>query len=244
MQLKNLIIRNSVSLIDEKKEVVKVVETPFAPFTRIWCSHEAECLSKLAELGFVGAPRLIGASGNRLTMQMLDGRSLNGHLVIDEEMFRRVLGVVHRLHELGFAHGNLRPSNIRITDEGEVALIDFETCCQRGNPLFFLARFSDQVRLHLLWKSTVAPFVPTPEVMFFPKRMILAMYLITPLNRCTRSLRAIKKRIRRSLKIRAEHRASTLYRVARGFRTWTRTWTWTWTWIRTFWSSPITADEE
>jgi predicted Ser/Thr protein kinase len=236
MQIKNLIIRNSVSLVDETKEVIKVVETPFAPFTRVWCSHEAQCLSKLAELGFAGAPRLICASENHLTMQMLDGRSLNGHPVIDEEMFRRVLGVVHRLHDLGFAHGNLRPSNIRITDEGEVALIDFETCCQKGNPLFFLARFSDLVRLHLLWKSTVAPFVPTPEVMFFQKRVILAMYIISPLNRCTRSLRAIKKRIRRSLKIRAERRASRFYRVTRGLRTRIRK--------RTLWSSPMTADED
>jgi len=236
MQFKNLIIRNSVSLVHETKEVIKVVETPFAPFTRIWCGHEAKCLAKLAELGFVGAPRLIAASSDRFTMQMLDGRSLNRHFVIDEETFRRVLGVVHRLHDLGFAHGNLRPANIRITDGGEVALIDFETCCQKGNPLFLLARFNDWVRLHLLWKSTLAPFVQTPAAMFFPKHVILAMYVITPMNRCTRSLQAIKKRARRSLKIRAERRASAFYRVARGLRTSIRK--------RALRECPITVDKE
>lgn len=236
MQIKNLIIRNSVSLVHETKQVIKVVDTPFAPFTRIWCGHEAKCLAKLAELGFVGAPRLITASSDRFTMQMLDGRSLNRHFVIDEKIFRHILAVVHRLHDLGFAHGNLRPANIRVTDEGEVALIDFETCCQKGNPLFSLARFNDWVRLHLLWKSTVAPFVQTPAAMFFPKHVILAMYVITPMNGCARNLRAIKKRARRSLKIRAERRASAFYRVARGLRIGIRKWA--------FRESSVAADQE
>jgi serine/threonine protein kinase len=192
-------------MIDDDREVLKVVGTPFGPLTRTWCRHEAECLSKLADLGFAHAPGLISLNGNSFTMEMIDGPSLRGHQPVDEELFLRVLDVVHHLHDLGFAHGNLRPNNILITDEKEPFLIDFETCCQKHNPLFFLAQFSDHVRLYSLWQSRVVKSALGRERTTFPRSVTLAMFFLTPLNRIAGVFKSIKKRLRAPRKVLSEH---------------------------------------
>jgi predicted Ser/Thr protein kinase len=215
MQIKNLVKKNSVTLIDGKREVIKVIGTPFGPLSERWCRHEAGCLSKLAELGFEGAPKLIGSSGHRFTMEKIEGSSLNGRNVVDERLFRRVLDVVHQLHTLGFAHGNLRGSNILITDRKEPVLIDFETCCQKRNPLFFLVKFSDHVRLHLLSQYAVAQSDQERIRTLFPRHVTLAMYVITPINRLARALRSIKKGLRKARRISAEQRDASSARPAR-----------------------------
>ena len=48
LQPKDLLKKNSITVVDGKKEVIKVVGTPFRSLTRIWCRHEAECLLKLS----------------------------------------------------------------------------------------------------------------------------------------------------------------------------------------------------
>jgi hypothetical protein len=37
---------------------------------------------------------------------------------------RALAAALHRLHEKGFAHGDLKPENVRVTDDGRVTLID------------------------------------------------------------------------------------------------------------------------
>ena len=206
MQLKKLLKKNSVAVVDGKKEVIKVVETPFEPLTRIWCRHEAECLLKFAKLGFANAPKLICSTGNSFTMEKIEGASLDGREFIDEQLFLRLMDVVREFHGLGLAHGNLRPNNILIKDGSEPVLIDFETCCQIHNPLFFLARFSDHVRLHLLWQSHVVQSNPELLRTKFPRYLSLAMFVITPVNRFINVLKSAKKRLRRFLKVSAEQR--------------------------------------
>jgi RIO-like serine/threonine protein kinase len=207
MQPKNLLKTNSITVVDSKKEVIKVVGTPFGLFARTWCRYEAECLLKLTELGFGGAPRLISSTGNSFTMEKIEGKSLNGRHFrpfFDEQLILRVLKVVRQLHSFGFAHGNLHPSNILITDKGEPVLIDFETCCQRHNALFFFFKFIDYVRLHLLWQLRVAQ--PNKDRMrtMFPKYVTLAMFIISPVYRFVLDLKSIKKRWRRSRKVSAK----------------------------------------
>ena len=201
MQLKNLLKKNSVTLIDGKKEVIKVVETPFRSLTRIWCTHEAECLLKLAELGFANAPKLICSTVDSFTMEKIDGTSLDSREFIDEQLFLRLMDVVRELHGLGFAHGNLRPNNILIKDGSDPVLIDFETCCQKHNPLFFLAKFSDHVRLHLLWQSRVVQSNPELVSTKFPGYVSRAMDVITPISRFIGVLKFAKKWLRRSLRV-------------------------------------------
>jgi len=187
-------------MIDDDKEVLKVVGTPFGPLTRVWCRHEAECLSRLTELGFLHAPELINSTDKSFTMEMIEGPSLRGHQPVDEELFLRVQGVVRQLHSLGFAHGNLRANNILITENGEPFLIDFETCCVRPNPLFFLARFSDHVRLYSLWQSRVAKSDQGRARTTFPKHLTAVMFFLTPLNRIVGVFKSIKRKWKRSRK--------------------------------------------
>jgi len=198
-------------MVEGKKEVIKVVRTPFGLLTRTWCRHEAECLLKLAELGFESAPKLISSTGNSFIMEKIEGKSLNGRQFrqfCDEQVFLRVLDVVRQLHAFGFAHGNLHPTNILITDRSEPVLIDFETCCQRPNPLFFLFKFSDLVRLHLLWQLRFGPSHKDRMRSLFPGYVTLAMFIITPVNRVVRVLKSNKRRWRRSRKVSAEQRDS------------------------------------
>ena len=200
MQLKNLLKRNSIAVADGGKEVTKVIGTPFGPLTRLWCRHEAGCLSKLAELGFANAPKLISSTADSFTMEKIEGKSLERLEWVDEGLFLRVMDMVRELHDLGFAHGNLRPNNILIRDGSEPVLIDFETCCEKPNPLFFLARFSDHVRLHLLWRSRVVQSDPERVRTRFPGYVSLAMLVITPISRLSAILKSAKKRVRKSLK--------------------------------------------
>ena len=207
MRPKNLLKNNSITMVDGKKEVIKVVRTPFGLLTRTWCRHEAECLLKLAELGFKSAPKLISSTGNSFIMEKIEGKSLNGRQFrqfCDEQVFLRVLDVVRQLHAFGFAHGNLHPRNILITDRSEPILIDFETCCQRHNPLFFLFKFIDHVRLHLLWQLRFEPSDKDKISTVFPRYVTLAMFIITPVNKFFHVLKSKKKRWRRSRKVSAK----------------------------------------
>lgn len=212
MQLKNLIKNNQVILADDSMEVTKIIGTPFSLFAEACCQHEARCLETLAQLGFDSAPRLISSEGNSLIMERVSGRSLTGYRSIDEELCLRILEMVQRLHSLGFAHGNLRNSNIFITDSNEPMLIDFETCCRQGSALFPLAKFSDQVRQHLLWNSAfVVPYRKRSGAVF-PTHITVSMFFITPINRFAAVLKSIKKsikkRYRRTRKVSAEQRKS------------------------------------
>jgi len=200
MQLKKLLKKNSVTVVDGNKAVIKVVGTPFDWLTRRSCRHEAECLAKLTELGFAGAPRLIAASPYSITMEKIEGTSLKRHPSLDEPLFLRVLRVVRELHRLGFAHGNLRLDNIFISDSRGPVLIDFETCCPRRNPLFFLVRFSDDVRLYLLWQARVVQIDRDLARKSFPGYVTLAMFIITPITRLAAVLTSLKKKLRNSLK--------------------------------------------
>jgi serine/threonine protein kinase len=202
LQPKELLKKNAVTVVDGKNEVIKVVGTPFRSLTKIWCRHEAECLLKLAELGFTNAPKLICSTENSFTMEKIEGTSLlRGREFIDEQLFLRLTDVVRGLHGFGFAHGNLRPNNILIKDSNEPVLIDFETCCQIHSPLFPLCKFSDQVRLYFLWQSHVVQSNPKLVKAQFPGYLPLTMLFITPIFRLWGIMNSAKKSLKRSLKV-------------------------------------------
>jgi predicted Ser/Thr protein kinase len=207
LQPKELLKKNSITVVDGKNEVIKVVGTPFKSLTRIWCRHEAECLLKLAELGFTNAPKLICSTDNSFTMEKIDGTPLlRDRKFIDEQLFLRLMDVVRELHGFGFAHGNLRSNNILIKDGSEPVLIDLETCCQIHNPLFLLSKFSDQVRLHLLWQSSVVQSNPELVGTKFPGYLPLTMFVITPIFRFYGIVKSAKESLKRSLKVSAKQR--------------------------------------
>jgi len=199
---KELLKKNIITIVDGKNEVIKVVETPFKSLTRIWCRHEAECLLKLAELGFTNAPKLICSTDNSFTMEKIKGISLlRGRKFINEQLFLRIMDVVCELHGFGFAHGNLRPNNILIKDGGKPVLIDFETRCQIHSPLFPIYKFSDQVRLYWLWQSHVVQSNPELVRTKFPGYLPPAMFVITPIFKLWDIMKSAKKSLKRSLKV-------------------------------------------
>lgn len=201
MQAKNLLKWNTITVVDGRQEVIKTVGTPFKSLTRIWCRHEAECLGQLEELGFTSAPKLISSTADSFTMEKIEGTSLHGRKPIDEKLFIRLMDVIRELHDFGFAHGNLRPNNIIIRAGNEPALIDFESCCRIPNPLFLLGRFSDQAWLHWLWKSRVVQSDPELVRAKFPRHVLLAMSVITPIGRLRVIAMDAKRRLKRSRKV-------------------------------------------
>jgi eukaryotic-like serine/threonine-protein kinase len=60
-----------------------------------------------------------------------DGRSDDIGLVID--ITRKVAGGLDALHEQGFVHADIKPSNIILLDSGEVKIIDFGQSCPIGH---------------------------------------------------------------------------------------------------------------
>jgi len=201
VQAKNLLKKNTITVVDGRQEVVKVVGTPFKSLTKIWCKHEAECLLHLEKLGFTNAPKLISSTVDSFTMEKIEGTSLHGREPIDETLFIRVMDVISELHGFGFAHGNLRPNNIIVRAGNEPALIDFESCCRKPNPLFLLARFSDQAWLHWLWKSRVVQSNPELVRAKFPRHVLLAMSVITPIGRLRVMAMDARRRRKRSRRV-------------------------------------------
>jgi serine/threonine-protein kinase RIO1 len=207
LQPKELLKKNTVTVVDGKNEVIKVVVTPFRSLTKIWCRREAECLLKLTELGFTNAPKLICSTENSFTMEKIEGTPLlRGRKFIDEQLFLRLMDVVSELHSFGFTHGNLRPNNILVKDGNEPVLIDFETCCQIHSPLFLLSKFTDHMRLYLLWQSHVVKSNPEQVRSKFPGYLPPAMLVITPIFRFWGIVKSAKKSLKRSLKVFAKQR--------------------------------------
>ena len=207
MQLKNHIKNNQVILLEDGIAIKKVIRTPFSLFAEACCRHEAGCLEALEQLGFGSAPRLITSEGSSFTMERVSGRSLNGFRLIDEQLCLRILEMVQRLHCLGFAHGNLRNSNIFITDSNEPMLIDFETCCRQGGLFFALAKFNDQVRQHLLWHSEFVVPHGRRVGKLFPMHITVIMLFVTPINRFAGTLESIKKSIKKRIRLARKHSA-------------------------------------
>jgi RIO-like serine/threonine protein kinase len=206
VQLKDLLKKNFITVCDGKKEILKVVRSPFKSFAIICCRHEAACLLKFAELGFTNAPKLICSSDNSFTMEKIEGNSLRDSGIIDEQLFFRIMDVVRELHGFGFAHGNLRPNNILIVDGSKPVLIDFETCCQIHNPLFHILRIYDYVMLNLLWQTRVMHSNPELVKTKFPGYVSLAMFIIMPIGRFRGIFKFAKKSVRRYLKVSAGKR--------------------------------------
>ena len=75
-------------------------------------------------------------SGVELLMEYIDGKALDeiegptlDHLVV---IFNHVASALVHMHRRGVYHGDLKPSNIMLSKEGAVKLIDFGTAWRKG----------------------------------------------------------------------------------------------------------------
>ncbi len=146
MRIKDLYKHNAVVVLDEG--VRKTVRMPLAVLSRLCSRHEARALQALEALGFAHAPRLLCQQDNVLLMTRIAGSGLDRRHVGDVDLFASLVSCIERLHALGFAHGNLTRDNVLSDDHREIYLIDFETHCGAGNPLFPLMKLWDYARLY------------------------------------------------------------------------------------------------
>jgi serine/threonine protein kinase len=81
----------------------------------------------LASLNHPNIAAIYGIEEGALIMEMVDGRTLEGPLPIEEALplARQIAEALEYAHEKGIIHRDLKPSNIKITPEGRVKLLDF-----------------------------------------------------------------------------------------------------------------------
>ncbi|KPM41996.1 hypothetical protein AK830_g4582 [Neonectria ditissima] len=66
----------------------------------------------------------------------LNGHLKNGHTIQDKELFMKSLeSAIHHFHSLGWAHNDLNPTNILVTEDGKPVLIDFGSARRIGEKL-------------------------------------------------------------------------------------------------------------
>ena len=97
--------------------------------------REARSLAKVSGArGIVNVRDYLEAYGKAyMVMEYLDGEDLSaridrtGRLGFDEtwQLLLPLMGVLKKLHESGMIHRDVSPDNIRITEDGEVKLLDF-----------------------------------------------------------------------------------------------------------------------
>jgi hypothetical protein len=151
---------------------------PFIPrlFGRISLSWEEAALKRLK--GMEGVPAFINRpSPHAIQISAVMGRPLDkmksGEL--SESCFKKLVSLIHGIHERGVAHGDLHQRNI-LVDQGRPSVIDFSTAYVKGRvPLFDGWMFRnitllDVERLHKVEKKFFDR--GEPPRMFFLYRMI------------------------------------------------------------------------
>ncbi|CRG83348.1 hypothetical protein PISL3812_00699 [Talaromyces islandicus] len=94
-------------------------------------------------------PNLIGYHGCRVVRDHITGLVLdkhphdlqtcirNGNMALDKTQFMDALeSVIQHLHSLGWAHNDLTPANILVSESGAPILIDFGGCQKLGTKLY------------------------------------------------------------------------------------------------------------
>lgn len=96
--------------------------------------HEFEAAQRMREIG-VRVPRPIdivdGDDGALILFEYLEGFETLSEAEIDDETVREVFGLLRRLHENGFAHGDFSLENVLLVD-GEVYFIDSTNVSEEG----------------------------------------------------------------------------------------------------------------
>jgi len=105
------------------KDYSRYRRTPLAPVARMLVRREARTLRRLRD--WAHAPMLTGIVGGlALAMEFVPGQPLGSQAKVDDEVFRRLRGVVAQLHANGYTHNDLHPANVMV-DGDRVVLLDF-----------------------------------------------------------------------------------------------------------------------
>jgi len=120
------VLRNN----DKDQRFIEQVEREYAIGSKL--DHPAlRCMHKL-----VKHRKLLRVDGVSLLMEFIDGSSLDQQLPRTytdvTEVFVQVADALSHMHEKGYAHADLKPTNILITDQGQVKVIDLGQACPVG----------------------------------------------------------------------------------------------------------------
>lgn len=106
------------------------------------CEREYAIGSKLDHPALRGMHRLVKhrkllrVEGVSLLMEFVDAASLDQQLPRTYEeatgIFTQVGEALSHMHEKGFVHADLKPTNILVTEQGQVKVIDLGQACQAG----------------------------------------------------------------------------------------------------------------
>ncbi len=101
--------------------------------------REFRALSQVAHPNLVRPVELFGEGTDWFfTMEFVNGVDLESYVGTDLERFRRTLlqlaDALHALHQAGLVHRDVKPSNILVTSEGRLALIDLGLVRDLFNP--------------------------------------------------------------------------------------------------------------
>ncbi|KAJ5609800.1 hypothetical protein N7528_010367 [Penicillium herquei] len=112
----------------------------------------------LEELSQHPHPNLIGYHGCRVMRGHITGLVLdkhpydlrsymeNGHELVDKTSFMTGLeSVIQHLHRLGWAHNDLTPANVLVSEDNQPILIDFEGCQKFGERLTYIRGTEDWI---------------------------------------------------------------------------------------------------
>lgn len=84
--------------------------------------REVKLLTKAKRIG-VNVPKILGATDYSITMERIIGKTLNEECGV--VACEKVGGMVAKLHSHEITHGDLTTTNILVTEDGELYLIDF-----------------------------------------------------------------------------------------------------------------------
>ncbi len=120
------VLRNN----DKDQRFIEQVEREYAIGSKL--DHPAlRCMHKL-----VKHRKLLRVDGVSLLMEFIDGASLDQQLpktyADATEVFVHVADALSHMHEKGYVHADLKPTNILITDKAKVKVIDLGQACPVG----------------------------------------------------------------------------------------------------------------
>ncbi|KAJ9438513.1 hypothetical protein DIPPA_01605 [Diplonema papillatum] len=129
-QLRQKVSELSVQLVvREGDDATKKFDAVGKQFTNIeYFKREVKALKKLADSGFENVPRLKAhdEKGLRLVTSPR-GRHFTVDRWLTMKHVKQLMAVLKKLHELGFVHCDVRPSNFFATEEGEAFLNDWSS---------------------------------------------------------------------------------------------------------------------
>jgi len=139
-------------------------------YGRLTLRREAAAYERLKEVP--GIPRCFGLDGKDvLSLEYIEGQPLSVYEYgqVPEAVFFKLEKIITAIHAQGVVNGDIHKSNVLITPDGEVYLIDFASAVfENGTPKFFYRglRKLDRYAFERMKARYLCKAVPGPKGIF------------------------------------------------------------------------------